>query len=138
TVQASISAAVLHSEKAAEYQASATAKLPASACTTQPVCPVLQRTPGGGCCPEGQPWNGSSCGEKIIQTCPAGSSGTPPDQCFCPDGSKPTGTPPKCKTIEICPRGSKPVVGGGCVCPDGQFAIGKPPKCPPPLVPCPP
>ena len=61
TVNIAISAEVLHSDKGAQYTASATAKLPASACAKPPACPPNQARPGGGCCDPGLVWNGKQC-----------------------------------------------------------------------------
>ncbi len=79
-----------------------------------PVCPIERQMPGGECCPEGQNWNGQSCGDPQagdpaepppptprprpqIDRCPAGTTGTPPncERAECPAGQ--IGTPPDCR-----------------------------------------
>jgi hypothetical protein len=90
---------------AANDSATVTLDIPSPRC--QPVllkkkvnaCPIELRKPDGGCCPEGQPWNGRSCGNAPPPQCPAGTTGTYPDcktkVMTCPDGY--TGIYPDCK-----------------------------------------
>jgi hypothetical protein len=146
-VHTSVAAAVLHSDKAAQYIAKATAKIPADACGKPAnVCPITRRMPNGGCCPDGERWNGRACTPLVAPKCPAGKTGTPPDckpivvkrcpagsvgvypDCRCPDGT--TGTPPNCKPIAVkqCPAGSVGVYPN-CSCPTGMTGI--PPNCKP-------
>ena len=102
-------------------------------------CPILQRMPDGGCCPDGQNWNGRSCGNQPPPSCPPNTTGTYPNCTtitnnptpkpkpkprpkptpkVCPDGY--TGTYPDCKLI-LTPK-----------CPDNT--IGKYPNCRPIVV----
>ena len=149
-VHTSVAAAVLHSDKAAQYMAKATAKIPADVCgKPAKVCPITQRMPNGGCCPDGERWNGRACTPLVPPKCPDGTTGTPPDckpsvvkrcpagsvglypDCRCPGGTR--GTPPDCKPIVVkrCPAGS---VGDypDCRCPGGTR--GTPPDCKPIVV----
>jgi hypothetical protein len=129
-VHTSVAAAVLHSAKGAQYMAKATAQIPPEACGKPAnLCPIMQRMPNGGCCPEDQRWNGFACRPLVVSKCPAGTTGKPP-KCkpivvTCPAGT--TGTPPNCKPI-VCPAGS---VGTypNCHCPTGT--TGTPPNCKP-------
>ena len=114
-VHTSVAAAVLHSDKAAQYMAKATAKIPADACGKPAnVCPITQRMPNGGCCPDGERWNGRACTPLVAPKCPDGTTGTPPD----------------CKPIVVkqCPAGSVGVYPD-CRCPGGTR--GTPPDCKP-------
>ena len=78
-VHTSVAAAVLHSDKAAQYMAKATAKIPADACGKPAnVCPITRRMPNGGCCPDGERWNGRACTPLVAPKCPDGTTGTPP------------------------------------------------------------
>ena len=149
-VHTSVAAAVLHSDKAAQYMAKATAKIPADACGKPAnVCPITQRMPNGGCCPDGERWNGRACTPLVAPKCPGGTTGTPPDckpivvkqcpagsvgvypDCRCPGGTR--GTPPDCKPIVVkqCPAGSVGVYPD-CRCPGGTR--GTPPDCKPIVV----
>ena len=136
-VHTSVAAAVLHSDKAAQYMAKATAKIPADACGKPAnVCPITQRMPNGGCCPEDQRWNGFACRPLVVSKCPAGTTGKPP-KCkpivvTCPAGTD-RAPPPNCKPIVVtqCPAGSVGVYPD-CRCPDGT--TGTPPNCKPIVV----
>jgi len=146
---------------------SATADLPSDRChptLLRLVCPLPLRMPDGECCPEGEPWNGRSCGtstapptacppnttgqypdcKPIDLTCPAGTTGIYPDckkvtKPKCPTGT--TGTYPDCRRVTIprCPQGTTGIYPNcvpNPVCPDGTR--GTYPNCTPILIPqCP-
>ena len=98
--------------------AKATAKIPADACGKPAnVCPITRRMPNGGCCPDGERWNGRACTPLVAPKCPDGTTGTPPD----------------CKPIVVkqCPAGSVGVYPD-CRCPRGTR--GTPPNCLPIIV----
>ncbi len=135
TVNVAISAEVLHSDKGAQYTASATAKLPASACAKPPACPPNQARPGGGCCDPGLVWNGKQCAPpKPVPPppppkCPSDSVRGDSGACLCKDGTH--GKPGQCvpdKVVPICPRDSV-LSAGACACKDGTH--GKPGRCVP-------
>jgi hypothetical protein len=134
TVNVAISAQVLHSDKGAQYTASATAKLPADACAKPPVCAPNQVKPGGGCCDPGLVWNGRTCAppKPIPPTppkCPRDSTLGDNGQCLCKDGTH--GKPGKCvpdEVVPICPKDSV-LSDGECSCKDGTH--GRPGKCVP-------
>jgi hypothetical protein len=135
TVNAAISAEVLHSDEGAQYTASAAAKLPASACRDEPPppqCPINQVMPDGGCCPAGEVWNGRQCGPpKPI--CPDDSHINSAGQCVCDAGT--TGRPGQCQPEDItpiCPDDSHLNSAGQCVCDRGTE--GKPGACRPIVV----
>ena len=137
TVNAAISAEVLHSDEGAQYTASAAAELPASLCREPVQCPVKQVTPDGGCCEAGLQWNGKQCAKPrpVAPRCPADSHLTDSGDCRCDTGTH--GTPGKCRpdVVEeqapICPDDSR-LRRGACVClPDTH---GTPGKCRPDVV----
>lgn len=126
TVNAAISAEVLHSEEGVQYTASAAAQLPASLCRPPAQCPVDQVMPGGGCCDEGTQWNGKQCA-KPRPKCPADSHLTQAGKCVCDEGT--SGRPGKCKPIQskpACPDDSR-LVRGECRCLPGTE--GRPGRC---------
>jgi hypothetical protein len=137
TVNVAISAEVLHSDKGAQYTASATAKLPAEACAKPPACPPNQVKPGGGCCDTGLVWNGKQCAapkplpppKPVPPKCPRDSVVGDNGACVCKDGTH--GTPGKCvpdRVIPICPKDSV-LSGGECQCKDGTHGV--PGRCVP-------
>ena len=83
------------------------------------LCPFLQKMPGGGCCPEGEPWNGKSCGNAPPPLPPPDNS-CPPDRqkanggC-CQVGTKYNLRSGKCDSppINTCPQNRR-IPGGGC------------------------
>src|SRR5690606_1022187 len=109
TVNAAISAEVLHSDEGVQYTASAAAGIPASLCRPEealPQCPINRVMPGGGCCEEGLIWDGRQCAEPR-PTCPADSH-IENGECVCDEGTQ--GTPGKCEPIQtrpICPADSR-------------------------------
>lgn len=130
TVNAAISAEVLHSDVGAQYTASAAAELPASICREPEQCPVNQVMPGGGCCDDGTVWNGKQCAKPrpTEPKCPADShlSG---GKCVCDKGTE--GKPGSCEPIQskpVCPDDSH-LSGGKCVCDKGTE--GRPGRCTP-------
>jgi hypothetical protein len=127
TVNASISADVLHSDEGVSYTASAAAELPASLCREPGQCPVAQVMPGGGCCEDGTTWNGKQCAAPR-PVCPADSHVNDAGKCVCDKGTE--GKPGACKPIQstpVCPRDSHLNDAGKCVCDKGTE--GKPGKC---------
>lgn len=127
TVNASISAEVLHSDEGVQYTASAAAQFPASLCREPGQCPVNQVMPGGGCCEDGTVWNGRQCAAPLPQ-CPADSH-VEDGKCVCDKGTR--GTPGKCETIQsrpTCPDDSR-LRGGQCECLPGTE--GRPGRCQP-------
>lgn len=127
TVNAAISAEVLHSDEGVQYTASAAAKLPASVCREAPKCPANQMTPDGSCCDEGLVWNGKQCA-KPAPKCPKDSR-VVDGECVCKAGT--SGEPGKCKpnqSTPSCPDDSH-LSGGKCVCDKGTE--GKPGRCTP-------
>ncbi|MEO6012494.1 MAG: hypothetical protein ABIQ30_02775 [Devosia sp.] len=129
TVNASISAEVLHSDQGAQYTASAKASLPASACREEPACPVNQVKPDGGCCEAGLIWNGKQCAAPKPK-CPDDSHPNAQGQCVCDPGTH--GKPGQCETDNVtpaCPDDSHINADGKCVCDRGTE--GKPGKCTP-------
>ena len=139
TVNASISAAVLHSSTGAQYTASATDKLPADACAKPPVCPPNQLKPGGGCCDPGLVWNGRSCvpPKPLPPKCPRDSTLGDNGACMCKPGTQ--GTPGQCVPVPPpapnCPKDSVTAPNGACVCKDGSH--GRPGRCVPDQPPAP-
>jgi len=129
TVNAAISAAVLHSANGAQYTASATDKLPASACQQPPQCPRTQVKPGGGCCPDGTIWNGKQCAPPVVvKPCPPDSSKNDAGACECKDGTH--GKPGRCVPDQpVCAPDSTLNSDGACECKDGTH--GKPGRCVP-------
>ncbi|MEO6395667.1 MAG: hypothetical protein ABIO40_07120 [Devosia sp.] len=130
TVNAAISAEVLHSAEGAQYTASAAAKLPANICEKPKQCPIKQVKPDGSCCPDGTSWNGKQCAEPP-KACPKDSRSVD-GECVCRDGTH--GTPGKCKPDVVdlnCPRDSHEA-GNKCVCDEGSH--GTPGKCKPDVV----
>jgi hypothetical protein len=128
TVNAAISAEVLHSDVGVQYTASAAAELPASVCREAPQCPVNQVMPGGGCCDDGTVWNGKQCAKPrpTEPKCPADSHLTG-GKCVCDEGTE--GKPGSCEPIQskpVCPDDSH-LSGGKCVCDKGTE--GKPGRC---------
>lgn len=111
------------------------------------VCPIERRKPDGDCCPEGQNWNGRSCGDAAAAppppapppappapACPAGSVGTPPD-CRCPPGT--AGTPPNC-AVPTPPARPAPTPTPPTSTPPAQPAPQPPPQpAPQPVPPAP-
>jgi len=136
TVNASISAEVLHSDEGVQYTASATAELPASLCREPAQCPVKQVTPDGGCCDEGLVWNGKQCA-KPRPKCPADSHVTAAGDCVCDEGTR--GESGQCRPDVVeeeeeaptCPDDSR-LRRGECVCLQGTH--GNPGKCRPDVV----
>src|SRR6185312_7115721 len=139
TVNASISAAVLHSSKGVQYTASATDKLPAAACAKPPVCPPNQVKPGGGCCDPGLVWNGRACvpPKPLPPKCPRDSVPGDNGACLCKPGTQ--GTPGQCVPVPPpapnCPKDSVTGPNGACVCKDGTH--GRPGRCVPDQPPAP-
>jgi hypothetical protein len=140
TVNASISAAVLHSDEGVQYTASAAAQLPASVCRpgAEPEpeqCPTKQVMPNGGCCEAGTQWNGKQCAKPrpTAPKCPADSHLTDSGACVCDKGSH--GDPGQCEPNQSTPscdfRDSR-LVNGECVCKPGTH--GNPGKCRPDVV----
>jgi hypothetical protein len=133
TVNASISAAVLHSSKGVQYTASATDKLPAAACAKPPVCPPNQVKPGGGCCDPGLVWNGRACvpPKPLPPKCPRDSVPGDNGACLCKPGTQ--GTPGQCVPVPPpapnCPKDSVTAPNGACVCKEGTH--GRPGRCVP-------
>ena len=135
TVNAAISAEVLHSDEGVQYTASAAAELPASLCRgealeeeeeARPQCPVNRVMPGGDCCEEGLVWNGKQCA-KPRPTCPADSHVTAAGECACDEGTH--GKPGSCEpdeVVPVCPKDSR-LVGGECRCLPGTE--GRPGRC---------
>ncbi|MDP1731844.1 MAG: hypothetical protein Q8L54_11855, partial [Devosia sp.] len=131
TVNAAISAEVLHSDEGVQYTASAKAQLPASLCREPVQCPVKQVMPDGGCCDQGLQWNGKQCA-KPRPKCPADGHVTADGDCVCDKGTE--GTPGKCKPIQsrpACPDDSR-LVRGVCVCLPGTS--GRPGRCRPDVI----
>ena len=131
TANVAISAEVLHSDKGAQYTASAKATLPADACAKPPACPTNQVKPGGGCCDTGLIWNGKQCTppKPIPPKCPRDSHATDSGACQCDTGTH--GKPGKCVpdiVVPICKRDSV-LVDGACECKPGTH--GKPGQCVP-------
>lgn len=138
TVNAAISAEVLHSDEGVQYTASAAAGIPASLCrpeleTTEPdepvppQCPVNRVMPGGDCCNAGTVWNGRQCAEPRPQ-CPVDSH-VEEGKCVCDQGTR--GEPGKCEPIQSrpsCPDDSR-LVRGECRCLPGTE--GRPGRCQP-------
>ena len=125
TVNASISAEVLHSDEGVQYTASAAAELPASLCRPPEQCPVNQVMPGGDCCEDGTVWNGKQCAEPP-PSCPRDSR-IVNGECVCDRGTE--GEPGNCEPIQsepACPRDSR-IVNGECVCDPGTE--GRPGRC---------
>jgi hypothetical protein len=118
----------------------------AQAPSPPPACPLERRIPPpeGGCCPEGQPWNGRTCGSTPPpppppEVCPPGTHGIPPycETNLCPPGT--VGTPPNCRQPpQACPSGTHGTPPN-CIpnkCPPGT--VGTPPECrQPPAAQCP-
>ena len=128
TVNASISAEVLHSDEGVQYTASAAAELPASLCREPGQCPVNQVMPGGGCCADGTVWNGKQCAAPRPE-CPADSQLNSAGKCVCDKGTE--GKPGSCKPIQstpTCPEDSR-LRNGKCVCDPGTE--GRPGQCKP-------
>lgn len=126
TVNASISAEVLHADEGVQYTASAAAQLPASLCREPGQCPVNQVMPGGGCCEDGTVWNGRQCAEPRPE-CPADSHVNNAGRCVCDEGTE--GRPGSCEPIQsapICPDDSR-LRGGECRCLPGTE--GRPGQC---------
>jgi hypothetical protein len=127
-----LSAEVLHSDEGVQYTASAAAKLPASLCRDEeppPQCPINQVMPDGGCCPEGEVWNGKQCAPPK-PVCPDDSHLNSAGKCVCDEGT--TGKPGSCEEEEVtpvCPDDSHLNNAGKCVCDRGTE--GKPGKCEP-------
>jgi len=137
TVNASISAAVLHSSKGAQYTASANAKLPPEACASPPpTCPPSQLKPGGGCCDQGLAWNGRTCAPPVVgKPCPPDSSRNDAGACACDPGTH--GDPGHCRPDQqACPPDSSPNSNGACACDPGTH--GDPGHCRPDQQACPP
>jgi len=129
TVNASISAEVLHSDVGAQYTASAKASLPASACRKAPACAVNQTKPDGSCCPPDTVWNGKQCALPKAK-CPDDSHLNDAGKCVCDKGTE--GKPGRCTPIEVvpdCPRDSQLNDAGQCICDPGTE--GKPGRCTP-------
>ena len=147
TVNAAISAEVLHSEEGMQYTASAAAQLPASLCREPgepaPQCPVKQVMPNGGCCADGTQWNGKQCAKPRPQSepkpepeapqCPRDSHLNNAGKCVCDRGTE--GKPGNCQPIEeaepeapVCPADSR-LRRGECQCLPGTE--GKPGRCRP-------
>ena len=138
TVNAAISAEVLHSDEGVQYTASAAAEIPARLCGGEPEpeeeeeepaaqCPVNRVMPGGGCCEAGLVWNGRQCAAPPPR-CPADSH-VENGECVCDEGTE--GTPGKCEPIQtrpICPDDSR-LVRGECQCLPGTE--GRPGRCEP-------
>ena len=133
TVNVSISAAVLHSDKGAQYTASATAKLPGDACAKQPACPPTQLKPGGGCCDPGLVWNGKQCAppKPVTPPCRFSDSSIQDGVCLCDPGSH--GKPGQCVPDKPIPPPCKfndsSIQDGVCLCDPGSH--GKPGRCVP-------
>jgi hypothetical protein len=132
TVNAAISAEVLHSDEGVQYTASAAAELPARLCR-QPdepeQCPVERVMPGGECCEQGTTWNGRQCA-KPRPECPRDSHIDSAGKCVCDEGTR--GEPGKCEPIQsepVCPRDSHINNAGKCVCDRGTE--GRPGSCRP-------
>lgn len=92
-------------------------------------CPIERLMPGGTCCPEGERWNGRSCGStpppKSNPPRPPASNPTPPThnppppptnnppaRQTCPPGT--IGVPPLCISTPKCPPNTR-LVRGSCV-----------------------
>ncbi len=138
TVNASISAAVLHSSKGAQYTASATAKLPAEACAPPIVvkpCPTdSSRNSDGVCdCNTGTHGDPGHC-RPDQQACPPDSSPNLDGVCDCNTGTH--GDPGHCRPDQqACPPNSISA-DGQCVCPPNTH--GRPGRCVPDTPPPPP
>ena len=104
---------------------SATAFITSPACQPtqllkkEEVCPLLQKMPGGGCCPEGEPWNGKSCGDAPPPLPPPDNS-CPQDRQKADGGCCQVGTKYNLRTgkcdappTNTCPANRK-IPGGGC------------------------
>ena len=146
TVNAAISAEVLHSDEGVQYTASAAAEIPQSLCRGEPEeeqeeqaqCPVNQVMPDGGCCEEGLLWNGKQCAEPR-PVCPRDSHVTAAGDCVCDRGTH--GDPGKCRPDVVqepeeqeaptCPDDSR-LRRGACVCLPGTH--GDPGNCRPDVV----
>lgn len=143
TVNAAISAEVLHSDEGVQYTASAAAQLPASLCREPgeaPQCPVKQVMPDGGCCEEGTQWNGKQCAkprptEPTTPKCPTDSHVNTAGKCVCDRGTE--GKPGNCQPIveeeaepeaPSCPDDSR-LRRGECQCLPGTE--GRPGRCQP-------
>jgi hypothetical protein len=126
TVNAAISAEVLHSDEGVQYTASAKASLPASACREAPQCRIDQVKPDGTCCPADETWNGKRC-VPPKPDCADDSHVNADNQCVCDQGTH--GKPGQCVPDELqCPRDSH-AINGKCVCDIGTH--GTPGKCKP-------
>jgi hypothetical protein len=136
TVNAAISAEVLHSDEGAQYTASAAAKLPADVCREEPEpqqCEVNQQMPNGDCCEGDEVWNGRQCAppkdeEPEEKTCPRDSVLNNAGECVCKRGTE--GEPGECEEIveePTCPRDSVLNNAGECVCKRGTE--GEPGDC---------
>ncbi|HEX4392106.1 MAG TPA: hypothetical protein VH084_11285 [Mycobacterium sp.] len=137
TVNASISAAVLHSSKGAQYTASATARLPADACNQQPACPRDQSKPNG-CCDPGLHWDGRNCVPNNpppppVKPCPHDSQAGPDGSCSCLPGTH--GDPGRCRPdAPPCNFKDSHLDNGQCVCLPNSH--GDPGHCQPDQPPC--
>ncbi len=130
TVNAAISADVLHSDVGAQYSASAKATIPASVCRAAPACSVNQVKPDGSCCDTGLVWNGKQCASPKPPKCPDDSHLTQSGACVCDKGTE--GKPGQCEPIQsapICPDDSHLTPDGQCACDKGTE--GKPGRCQP-------
>ncbi len=141
TVNAAISADVLHADEGVQYTASAAAKLPANACQDEPPppqCKVNQQMPNGDCCPGKEVWNGRQCAlpkpvepkpdEPVPPSCPDDSHLNNAGKCVCDRGTE--GKPGSCTDIveePTCPRDSVLNNRGECVCKKGTE--GEPGEC---------
>lgn len=131
TVNAAISAEVLHSDEGVQYTASAKASLPRDACEKPVQCPINQVKPDGSCCASGTVWNGRQCAKPkpVEPVCPKDSHAED-GECVCDEGTH--GEPGLCEpdqSLPICPRDSHLTDNGKCVCDRGTH--GKPGQCQP-------
>ena len=94
---------------------------PTSCRRRRTVCPLPQRMPGGGCCPEGEPWNGKSCGDAPPPPPPAAGHSCPQDRQKADGGCCQVGTKYNAAQLESAKRRrptrvrpNRRIPGGGC------------------------